>query len=107
MIAEELKPRFKELEEKFRRRWSKIGYSETLQDRAVERARGWLDGLVRIFDHERKPELAKEWQKANLEAAFVHSERWMDEILEALAPERAEELKRKKAELKLEEVGLG
>ena len=106
MIAKELEPKFKELEEKFRERWKKIGYSKKLQDKACLRARGWLDGLVSIFDHKRRPELTKEWQEANMEKAFAHSERWMDEIIEAFAPEKALELKRRKAELKLTEVGL-
>jgi len=78
-VEEKAKPKFEE----FKRKMKEQGYPEKLIDKAIERAKEWVEGFTRMLDH-RHPELVKKAQEELLEEAISSSERWIKRLYEAL-----------------------
>lgn len=71
-VEKKVEPQF----EDFRKRMREKGYPEGLIEKAVERAKGYLEGVSRLANS-RHPELVGRIQEEMVPEALAHSEDWI------------------------------
>jgi hypothetical protein len=69
----------------------KEGYPEPFVEKALERARGWIEGYSKLVDT-RFPELLSHIQERLVPEALEHSERWLRGLRGMIISAKSEKL---------------
>jgi hypothetical protein len=78
-VIEMVKPQV----EAFKKKMKAEGFSESIIDKAIERAYGYVQGVTKMLDS-KNPELVKKAQYEMFPEALEHSERWIRGLAEVM-----------------------